>query len=369
MAAPPAWGFDDLAPELRVVLTHGLGGATPPACLAVSDEAWHGLVVASRLHGLEGLLVAAVVDGALDADAARRREAAELEIELTDRRMGLETRSAAPLAVLDGAGIELRLLKGPALAALDYPDVQQRPTSDLDLLVRAEQIDRAVEALVAAGGTWIDPEPTEGYVRLAGKGATVMLPDGLEVDLHRILVWGPFGVRVPDDELWATRRAFEYAGTLRYGLGREETLLHLAQHLLVLGAVRAREVRDVGQVLCSPELDVERLLVLAHRWGQEAVLATAIRMADRDLLLAPGAHPLSSWAAGYPVSVRDRLWLRTEQPVGRLHGLEAAAVYAELPGTTPRRVFRKATLQPRPGTWPGPRDRLVSLGRRLTKRT
>ncbi len=61
--------------------------------------------------------------------------------------------------MLDDAGIDLRLLKGPALAALDYPDVQQRPTGDLDLLVRAEQIDRAVEVLVAAGGTWTDPEP------------------------------------------------------------------------------------------------------------------------------------------------------------------------------------------------------------------
>ncbi len=71
----------------------------------------------------------------------------------------------------------------------------------------------------------------------------------------------------------------------RHGLGLEETLLHVALHLLVLGTVRAREVRDVGQLLCSPDLDVERLLVLARRWGQEAVLATAVLMADRELSL------------------------------------------------------------------------------------
>jgi len=368
VAAPPAWGFDDLAPELRVVLTHGLPGAAPGPCRALSDAAWSRLVEACRGHGLEGLLVTAVVDAAVPADDAQRSEVAALELSLTGRRMGHEARSTAPLAVLDEAGIDLCLLKGPALAALDYPDVQQRPTGDLDLLVRAGQIDLAVEALVAAGGTWTDPEPVGDYVRLAGKGATVMMPDGLEVDLHRILVWGPFGVRVPDDELWAERRAFTYAGVPRRGLGREETLLHVALHLLVLGTVRAREVRDVGQLLCSPDLDAERLLVLARRWGQEAVLATAVLMADRELRLGPGSHPLSTWAKGYPVTARDRLWLRTEQPVGRLRGLESAAVYAELPSATARQVFRRATLHPRPGTWPGPGDRLVALGRRLTKR-
>jgi hypothetical protein len=283
--------------------------------------------------------------------------------------MGHESRSTTPLAVLDDAGIDLCLLKGPALGSLDYPDVQQRPTGDLDLLVRAEQIDHAVDALVAAGGTWTDPEPTEGYVRFAGKGATVTMPNGLEVDLHRILIWGPFGVRMRGEELWANRRTFTFAGSPRQGLGREETLLHVALHLLVLGTVRAREVRDVGQLLCSPDLDVERLLVVARRWGQEAVLATAVCMADRELRLEPGSHPLSAWATGFPVTARDRLWLRTEQPVGRLRGLESAAVYAELPGQTARKVFRRATLHPRPGTWPSPRDRLVTLGRRLVKRS
>jgi hypothetical protein len=332
------------------------------------DGRWKQLVESTRKHGLEGLLVAAVVDGAVPVDAGQRREVAELEVELTGRRMGHEVRSLTPLGVLDAAGIDVCLLKGPALAALDYADVQHRPTGDLDLLVRADQIDRAVEVLVAAGGTWTDPEPTDGYVRLAGKGATVMMPGGLEVDLHRILVWGPFGVRVPDQELWAGRRSFTFAGSQRDGLGREAALLHVAAHLLVLGAVRAREVRDVGQIICSPELDSEQLLVLARRWGQEAVLATAVRMADRELLLGARSHALSAWAAGYPVAARDRLWLRTEQPVGRLRGLESLAVYAELPDEAARKVFRRGTLRPRPGTWPGPRQRLVTLGQRVVKR-
>lgn len=368
MAAPPAWGFEDLHPAQRLVLAHGLPGARIDRCASLSDEEWARLVEASRRHGLEGLLVAAVVDDALPLDAARRSDAAELELELTKRRMGHEARSLSPLGALDDAGIDLRLLKGPALAALDYPDPQQRPTGDLDLLVRADEIDRAVAVLLAAGGTWIDPEPTAGYVRLAGKGATVRMSDGLEVDLHRILIWGPFGVRMPGEELWANPRPFTFAGVPRQGLGLEEALLHVALHLLVLGMVRAREVRDVGQLLCSPQLDAERLLVLARRWGQEAVLATAVLMAGRELRLERESHPLSAWATGFPVTARDRLWLRTEQPVGRLRGLESAAVYAELPSAAARQILRKATLHPRPGTWPGPRDRLVTLGRRLTKR-
>lgn len=365
MAAPPRWGFSDLSRLGRAVLAHGLPTRAGPPTEAATHEVWSNLLHESSMHGLEGLLVSAVAADALPTTAPQRADVAKLEIDLTRRRMGHEMRSRPWLEVLDAAGIDLRLLKGPALAVLDYPDPIQRPTSDLDLLVRAEQIDRAVEALLEAGGTWLDPEPVAHYVRTVGKGATFAMPGGLEVDLHRTLVWGPFGVRVPCDELWACSRPLVFDGTERSTLGREETLLHAAAHLLVLGAVRAREVRDVGQLLCSPALDEERLLVLARHWGQEAVLATAVRMADQELELLPGSHPLSSWAVGYPVTLRDGIWLRTEQPVGRWHGLESPAVYLELRRRHARRVMREATFHPRAGTWPTPRERATALLRRV----
>jgi hypothetical protein len=384
MATTPPWGYG-LDANTRWLLGHGLDTSSKAPTEPLSPEAWAALTATAERHGLSGLLVDAVASAALPATPAQRAAAGELEMALTRARNDHETRAGTALELLDRAGVEIRLLKGMAVARLEYSDEQLRPTGDVDVLVRAEQIGTAVAALVDAGGQWADPEPTPGWNRHVGKGATVYLPEPrMEVDLHRLLVWGPFGVRVPPAELWLHSRTLTFDGVERRTLGREETLLHACAHQLVLGLTRAREARDVAQVLCNPALDVERLLGLARRWGQEALLATAIVLSEREVALRPDANPLHAWAHGYPVTLRDRLWLRVEAPVGRIHGVEQAAVWWELgrdgSGTsksaepaestepaarTPRHILLRANLRPDPGTYPRPEDRIKALVKRL----
>lgn len=369
MAAPPPWGFSDLDPTTRWILARNLPTSVQAPTRPLSDDAWENVLQEARTHGLQGLLVGAVTDGGLPATAAQLGTTAELELHLTRARLSWEARAAEPLALLDEAGIEHRVLKGPALGVLDYPDPQLRPTSDLDLLVHGDDLLAAVTVLEAASGRCQDPEPTPGWARHVGKGATVSMPGGLEVDLHRLLVWGPFGVRLPVDELFTIARPFTVGPLHLQTLGREETLLHACAHLLVLGAVRAREVRDVAQLCTSPLLDVDRVLSLARRWGQEALLATAVRMADRELALEPGAHPLQTWAEGYRPTSRDRLWLRVESPTGRVHALEQLAVWLELGPGPARRVLWRGNVHPATGTYPGVAHRIRQLAGRLSGRT
>lgn len=361
MAEPPRWGYD-LGDDARWVLAHGLPTTLSAPDRPLEASRWVSLVGKAGGHGLSGLLVGAVADGSVPTTAAQRTFAGELELDLTRRRMNYEHFAAAPLALLADAGVEVRVLKGLAFAHLEYPDEQWRPTGDLDLLVHGTQIEAAIHALADAGGHVIDPEPVPGFYRHVGKGATVRLPDGaMEVDLHRLLVWGPFGVRVPAEELWTVTRTFSAGDLALTTVGREESLLHACAHLLVLGMVRAREARDVAQILCHPELDPARALHLARRWGQEALLASAALLAERELRLTDDAHPLQAWARGYPVTLRDRLWLRTEAPVDRIHGLEQAAVWTELGPGPARRILWRANLRPAPGTYASPATRTRNL--------
>ena len=55
------------------------------------------------------------------------------------------------LRMLEAADIPVIVLKGAALAQTIYPDIALRPMTDLDLLVKPEHLDRAVELLRAAG--------------------------------------------------------------------------------------------------------------------------------------------------------------------------------------------------------------------------
>jgi len=48
--------------------------------------------------------------------------------------------------LLSAADVSLRVLKGPAAAALDYPDPTMRAFVDIDILIRSEEFDRAVDA-------------------------------------------------------------------------------------------------------------------------------------------------------------------------------------------------------------------------------
>ncbi len=363
MARRTNWRFD-LDPLVRLVATEGLGPERSPAAPALDERRWGELVATVKWHRLDGLLVAAVVSGQVRTTPEQRAEVAALEVSLTRDRMMLERRTADEIEWLEDQGIEVRLLKGSALAHLDYPDPQMRPTSDIDLLVRGDQLDDAVARLTEKGAVRVDSDPVPGYAAVTGKGATLAVSGGLEIDLHRLLVWGPLGVRLPAGDLWRARRSFVLDGRTVLTLGLEETLLHLCYHLLIAGWRRALSLRDVAQLLVSPDLDPERATRLARRWGAEAVLAAAVDRVAVELGLTERGR-LSDWAGGYPITWRDRLWLRLEQPEAPLPGLEALATLVELRSKAERAMLVTATLHPEPGTWPTPRDRIRRLATRM----
>lgn len=372
VAEGPTWSYE-LDEPARFVAAHGLATRLEAPTEPLGDTAWSRLVDQCARNRLTGLLVHAVATDTLPVTAAQRAAAGHLEADLVQRRIDWDRRVGPILELLDAHHVDMRVLKGMAVAQLEYPDEQMRPTSDLDVLVRPETIHRAVEVLVGAGGTWTDPEPTLGWISTVAKGATVNLGAlRMEVDLHRILVWGPLGVRVQPAMLWARSRPVMIAGAERRTLEREETLLHAAAHLLVLGVVRAREVRDVAEIAANPDLDVELLLRLAAEWGQESVLASALVFAERELGLTAAADPLLSWAHTYPVPRLDDWWLRSGAAHDRIHGVEQLGVLWELGRAAhpwaARRMLLRANFRPVEGTYESPIERFRVLGRRARGR-
>lgn len=348
MAHAPAWGFS-LPPTAQWVLALGCRTDRRAPTDVLSDAEWVALRSVSSPHRLDGLLVHAVASGALPASERQLAEIGQLELDLTSDRMWQEHRVIEVVELLRRAGIDTIVLKGLALATLDYPDAQMRPTGDVDLLVRGEDLAGAGRAIEQAGGVRIDPDPVQGFAATVGKGAAYRTAEG-EIDLHRLLVWGPFGVRLDPAPLWTSARRFEVNGVPLLALGLEESLLHACAHLLIRSWRRAITARDVAQFLEHPALDTERVLGLARRWGSEAVLAAAVLLVRRELALESDG-PLVSWAHGYPSTIRDRLWLRVDQPDQPLHGLEELATYLELPTAQSRALLRRATIAPAPGTW------------------
>ena len=371
---PPPDTTYQLSAAARWVLASGLPTRLEPPGATLELAAYRVLAAEAVRQRIDGLLRTAIAGGTIAADPQARAAAGADELDATRTRISYEQRAAHTLALLDDAGVQTRILKGLAIARCDYDDEQHRTTGDLDLAVRPEQIHLALDTLLAAGGIWEDPEPTPGWLASVAKGATVHLVDPThraEIDLHRILVWGPFGVRMAPEELWTPGRTLPIGGIERTTLRREETLLHVCAHLLVLGVPRPAAARDVAQILCHPDLDPDRLLHLAHRWGFTTLLAVAIRHADTELALQPGAHPMQRWAHRYHAPALDRLWLRAGAHHDRIHGIEQLGVLYELgfarrPGSgEARRILIRANLRPAPGTWPSPTARLKQVAAHL----
>jgi hypothetical protein len=333
--------------DVVAVAAFGLPGSRRTlAAEPLPPERWTALVGGVRSQRLAGLLADAIGCGDLPVTDAQADEVQGIATEAAHVVLLLEQLLLDSTRLLGELGIPTRVLKGPAVAHTVYPDPAHRGFSDVDLLVPGDRFGDAIDALLAAGGHRRFPEPRPGFYQRFGKGATVTMHDGLEVDLHRMFVPGPFGMQVDLDSLFSTATPFVLADTIMEGLGPEEQFLHACFHTVLGNATpRLTSVRDVAQILLHGSLDDQRVLHLAASWKVEVVLAGAIQVAWEALDLADRV-PLSTWAQRYEPAQRQlralRLYTgRTRNPVAQW-----AAALRLVPGTRAKAAYLHALLLP-----------------------
>jgi hypothetical protein len=201
---------------------------------------WEALLAAGRRHHLLPLLyerLRAVEDGRIPPGVMARLRSAYYTNLLRNQRLGAEL--AEVVEALRGEGVEAIVLKGGALAPTVYPNPAQRPMADLDLLVRAEDVERAGAVLESLGFRLPDSLPA-GMVPFQQRFGS-----GLEwqrcradrttrLDVHQHLA----GIHMFRDAfpvetgtLWAAARPLPLDGSEAWQLSAEDTLIHLCLHL------------------------------------------------------------------------------------------------------------------------------------------
>lgn len=284
---------------LRSLAAHGLSSEVsdfPGAPL--NDETWQAVAEGVRLQRIAPLLAQAIADGALPATPAQTAAAMDLECEALNHSLSLEASLVEIGELLDDAEVRFRVLKGSAVAHLDYPNPAMREFGDVDLLIHPDDIDHAVTVLVGHGFTRRYPEPRPGFDRRFTKSVSMEGPKGREVDLHRTLAIGGFGQRIIVDMLWtAPADEFSVGGRNLRALGAEERLLHACYHM-VLGGSPPRLVpqRDIVQMLLTGRVAADSVAILAAAWRSEAVIARALTTACKNLRV-PADLPLVRWAS------------------------------------------------------------------------
>lgn len=326
---PPA------TPLLRAVAAHGIPDTvlSPPAGPLPDDE-WAALLDRAGRLRVVGLLAAAVADGAMDVTTAQFDQLARVHAATMERILEVEAAAVRTVALLEDAGVAVRVLKGLAAAHLDLPDPSQREFGDVDLLVPPGAFAQAADVLAAAGLRRDLPERRAGFDARFGKDATLTGPDGIEIDLHRTLALGAFGTALAPDSLWDDGEGFRIGPLPVVALAPATRLLH-ASYSAVLGdkVPRLAALRDVAQLAMRSDVPPDVVVRLAEAARGGAVVAHAVRLAGATLGTGPswalwewaGARPETGWERAALACYESQGGSNTSTLLGGTFGLRTTA--------------------------------------------
>lgn len=307
-----------------------LGGQSTPLPAAPSAD-WSDVLPALHAHGVLPLLYARlrnsahwqIFDPTTQAALANAYRFNAVRCALLDEEL------ARISAALAGDGISMMLLKGLAAARLVYDSPVERPVSDMDLLVPAAQLGRALRVLSGLG------YQQQGLMALSRwqrryRSETALVGKGrLLVEVHWSLLESPYHIdRLDMNGVWRRGQPADHPpNALLPDLAT--LLVHTAGHLALH---HSRELRliwliDVDRLARAAQLDWGRVMDLAERWRLGLAVQASLAATHRWL------------GTPAPEAVAPRLEELAADPVG----VALWGVGNERPG----RAWQRARI-----TWP-----------------
>ena len=192
-------------------------------------------------------------------------------------------------AALTDEGIGFVLLKGASLFGFLYPEIQLRPMSDLDLLIREKDWPKTSETLRQMGYGMPSAEEERRYGEI-WYHQLVVTPGSPPCNLE--FHWNLESVersRIDPEELIRDAVPLEIDGERFLRLCDDHLLLHLAVHL----AHHYQDpslywVEDLRRLLRSGRFDWRRIGETSKAWGVENCLAYSLGYLER---VFPGTVP------------------------------------------------------------------------------
>jgi hypothetical protein len=257
------------------------------------------------------------------------------------REAAIHRQLAETLQALAARGLTPIVLKGAYLAAAVYPTPGLRPMNDIDLLFRPHDLPRAEQVLLELG-YGAKYKPAEAGARVVKhtstfrrEGDTASTPNpylsaeaGRTIEPHGSLEESWYGLRVDvTPGVWSRSREAALAGWPARALSPEDTLLHVAVHLvfhLIMGYPSLVQLLDMRFILdrWAGSLDWHILCDLAAAAGAAPFLYGGLKLAQSALAAPVPASALAELAGACPAAPRaqaERLTLadvirRTQRP-------------------------------------------------------
>ncbi|WP_420453073.1 nucleotidyltransferase family protein [Ilumatobacter sp.] len=187
--------------------------------------------------------------------------------------------------VFAGADIDWLAFKGPVLTTIAGCDRWERPTTDLDVLVRGRDLERAIDLLVDAGGFHLDQNWELMLERVIGEVHLIM-PMGTSLDLHWNLLVNESmrTMSTPDHAaIFDTARTVDLDGVEVPTFGPAETLVYSCVHACISGGHRLVWLKDVEQLVLADQPDWDDVVDVARSWGAAIQVGAIVGRTQRHL--------------------------------------------------------------------------------------
>lgn len=232
---------------------------------------WDEVMDLARHHRIFPLL-APELKGHGDVPSDVQEQLNSMQQENTFRMLHLSAAMIELCRQLSEIGVPAIQLKGPVLARNLYGDISLRTSSDLDMLVPIEQLERT-EAFLKDGGYIKDDyiDTVLGDWKWRHHHVTYIHPvRRIKMEVHWRLHPGP--AKEPSfKELWARKCSVDWMGTAVHQLGKEDQLLFLLAHGARHGWSRLRWLIDIRQLMRQGmDWQLFRQLMERHGWQRTA---------------------------------------------------------------------------------------------------
>jgi Uncharacterised nucleotidyltransferase len=266
----------ELRPEQQLLLCAISPDRTPEIdkrirSLAAKPLDWDYLFVFARRHGVLQLLYFQLQQCAADLIPPDQLPRLQKYFQENSARNVLLTAELRRLiALLEGAGIETVPYKGPVLALFAYGNVALRRFVDLDVLVRREDVSRAIDLLLTDGYEFSKPLTlSQREVLLRSQHNLQLSRDKrrLIVELHWEVASNLFASSVQADDLWSSLSEIKLNQSNIKTLDVEDLVFSLCVHGSRHLWERLLWICDIGWIFARHHVNWSELLDRA-RWTQ-----------------------------------------------------------------------------------------------------
>ncbi len=199
-------------------------------------------------------------------------------------------------AALHERGIPSLMLKGPVLAKELYGDLSLRTSKDLDILVPAEDVEKAEQTLTDLGYAGESSFRRVFNWKWKFHHVSYTHPQSrIQVEIHWRLN-SDMGKEPSFEELWSRRRTSSQAQSRVCLPGSEDLFMYLVSHGARHGWFRLRWLEDIDRIV-SQGLDWGTLIPLMKRYGCLHLGGQALILAS-ELLNTPVPREAKPMTAG-----------------------------------------------------------------------